>query len=98
MEAIGRWFRYLRIWDNIEVEPRRDKASHLRMFEDATFISVQELPPHVAQALEGGKHRRSENFEEEEIPCQRISGDRAIHDILGLVEAEMSWRRVEVTR
>jgi hypothetical protein len=47
------------------------------MFEDATFINVRELP-HVAQALEGGKHRRSENFEEdsEEIPYQRMSGDR----------------------
>lgn len=58
------------------ITSNRDKVSHLRMFEDATFISVQELPPHVARALEGGKHRRSENFEEEEIPCQRISGDR----------------------
>jgi hypothetical protein len=60
------------------IKSNRDKASRLRMFEDATFISVLELPPHVAQALEGGKHRRSENFEEdsEEIPYQRMSGDR----------------------
>jgi len=47
------------------------------MFEDATFISIQELPQRIAQAGEGEKYRRSESFEDsEEIPHERMSGDR----------------------
>jgi len=59
------------------IKINRDKASSLRMFEDATFISIQELPPHSAQADKGEKYRRSESFEYlEEIPHERMSGDR----------------------
>ena len=58
------------------IKGNRDKASYLRTFEDPTFISVRELPPHVAQVLEERMHRRSESLEEEEIPYQRMSGDR----------------------
>ena len=60
------------------IKSNRDKASHLRTFEDATFISVRALAPRLAQAPEGGRHmyRRSEGFEEEEIPYQIMSGDR----------------------
>ena len=60
-------------WSSVS---NRVKASYLRTFEDATFISIRELPPHAAQVLEGGIHRRSESLGEEEMPYQRMSGER----------------------
>jgi len=48
------------------------------MFEDVTFISIQELP--VAQALEVGKHRESESFEEEDIRCRETGEYRSFVD------------------
>jgi len=76
-----------------------------------TFISIQELP--VAQALEVGKNRESESFEEEDIRCRETGEYRSfvdcskssdtpvrltVHDILELDETEMSSRTVEVMR
>ncbi|KIM42315.1 hypothetical protein M413DRAFT_130967 [Hebeloma cylindrosporum] len=75
MEVIGRWFRFPHIWKD-EPAPLRERASRLRMSEDSTFISIRELPLSTAHALEGGLHRRSESFDEEEVRSQRMSGDR----------------------
>ncbi|KAF8801136.1 hypothetical protein BYT27DRAFT_6806143 [Phlegmacium glaucopus] len=82
LESFSRW-----VWDLVvvpEVKPLREDIFHLRLLEDAVFLSASDVEP-----LSGGSELE---LERREVAEDGDGDDDEIQDILRVVETELSAR------